>query len=443
MSKRLTMLSLSATLLLASPLTLAETAWADTSLQDAIARLAPEQQATLRAYESARAAYNRHVDQYWRLTELKRKKRKAKIAAGKAVTVEDYVKEQPPVYKGPKRPDEIMALLPKPQKPPVEAHAPIPVVADFLREADTIYGFRPDRVSEDDFMIYYALEAIRLDLTRDQVVRLYALETGGMGAHDLQSGYNPKTGRAASTALGYAQLLAANSIEQVRKEGPEFAARLDRLAEEPNASSSAAQALRYKAACVRRMAADARRVADSWPAHVAYAKTANGLGMHALNLDGNVGPWMQVVKLRGIMEYASKKGLHHLTGGQLELMNLAGPGSGLEMLQPPGRDMPTSNFFERGGYERNPVVHEKTGAQLLVRLDEIMDRNVQKTGAQQFAKIFDGVARRLAAGGQNSDIGGGRRALLQPFRLPQSFWVEQVSFSFGQVINSSAKSPRS
>ena len=77
---------------------------------------APEQQATLRAYESARAAYNRHVDQYWRLAELKRKKRKAKIAAGKAVTVEDYVKEQPPVYKGPKRPDEIMALLPKPPK---------------------------------------------------------------------------------------------------------------------------------------------------------------------------------------------------------------------------------------------------------------------------------------------------------------------------------------
>ena len=165
--------------------------------------------------------------------------------------------------------------------------------------------------------------------------------------------------------------------------------------------------------------------------------------MHALNLDGNVGPWMQVVKLRGIMEYASKKGLHHLTGGQLELMNLAGPGSGLEMLQPPGRDMPTSNFFERGGYERNPVVHEKTGAQLLVRLDEIMDRNVQKTGAQQFAKNLR--RRRPAAGGgrPDSDIGGGRRALLQSFRLPQSFWVQQVSFSFGQVLISSAKSPRS
>ncbi len=135
------------------------------------------------------------------------------------------------------------------------------------------------------------------------------------------------------------------------------------------------------------MIADARKVPESWPAHEAYAKTANGLGMHALNLDGNVGPWMQVVKLRSIMEYASKKGFQHLNGAQLEMMNLAGPGSGLEMLQSPGRDMPTSNFFERGGYGRNPVVHDKTGAQLLTRLDEIMDRNVQKPGAQQFANF--------------------------------------------------------
>jgi hypothetical protein len=400
MSKRLTVISLSVALLLALPAAHAQNAWAPTSLQDAIARLSPEQQVTLKAYESARASYARRVDVYWRLVELKRRKRKAKIAAGKPVTVEDYVKEQPPVYNGPKRPDEIMALLPKPPKPPVEAHAPIPVLADFIREADAVYGFRPERVSEDDFMIYYAAEAIRLGLTRDQVVRLYALETGGMGTQDLQSGFNPKTGHAASTALGYAQLLAANSIEQVRKEGAEFAARLDRLAEGPGVSSSSAQALRTKATCVRQMIADARKIPESWPAHEAYAKTANGLGMHALNLDGHVGPWMQVVKLRSIMQYASKKGFHHLNGAQLELMNLAGPGSGLEMLQSPGRDMPTSNFFERGGYGRNPVVHEKTGAQLLARLDEIMDRNVQKPGAQQFAKIFDGVSRRLAGGGQ-------------------------------------------
>ncbi len=400
MSKRLTVLSLTAALLVALPMAPAENAWANTPLQDAIARLAPEQQATLKAYESARAAYARHVDQYWRLAELKRRKRKAKIAAGKAVTVEDYVREQPPVYLRAEAAGRDHGASPKPPKPPVEAHTPIPVLADFLREADAVYGFRPDRVSEDDFMIYYAIEAIRLGLTRDQVVRLYALETGGMGTHDLQSGYNPRTGHAASTGWAMPSFSRRTRSSWSGNGVPSCGAP-DRLAEEQNVSYTTAQALRTKAACVRRMIADARKVPESWPAHEAYAKTPNGLGMHALNLDGNVGPWMQVVKLRGIMEYASKKGFHHLNGAQLEMMNLAGPGSGLEMLQSPGRDMPTSNFFERGGYGRNPVVHDKTGAQLLVRLDEIMDRNVQKASAQQFAKIFDGVAGRFAAGGQS------------------------------------------
>ncbi len=403
MSKRLTVICFSAVCLLAS-LILPPDSWtaAGAPLQDAIAKLTPEQQATLKAYEAARVSHLRRVDQYWRQIELKRKKRRTKLASGKPLAEADYVKDQPPAYNGPKRPDDIMALLPKPPKPPVnELRATIPVVADFLREAEAIYGFKPERVAEDQFMIEYALEAIKLGLTRDQVVRVYALETGGMGTHDLQSGYNPRTGHAASTAIGYAQLLAANTIEQIRKEGGEFAARLERLASEGPLSPSKAEALRTKAACLRRMIADAQKVRDNWPAHVAYAKTSRGLGMHALNLDGDIGPWMQVVKLRSVKEYATKKGMGTLTGGQLELMNLAGPANGFEMMQPIGRKMPASNFFERGGYERNPVAHDRTGAQLLEKLDEIMDRNVQKPGAQKFARIFDGIARRLAAGGQS------------------------------------------
>lgn len=387
-------------LALALSLPFAAISYAQTPLQEAIARLSPQQQAILHAYESARIAYAKSVDAYWKRVEMKRKRRKAKIARSLPLTLDDYVAEQPPVYNGPKRPADIMAMLPKPPKPPVtDVPKPIPVVSDFLREAQATYGFRPDRVPEDDFMIAYALEAVKLGLSRDQVVRVYALETGGMGTHDLQSGYNPRTGRAASTALGYAQLLAANSIEQVRKEGDEFASRLERLAQEPGMPREKAQSLLYKAALVRRMNADARRVRDGWAAHLEYAKTPRGLAMHALNLDGDIGPWMQVIKLRSVVEYARKKGLGRLNGAQLELMNLAGPGSGFEMLVPPGRDMPTSNFFERGGYERNPVVHERTGAELLAKLDEIMDRNIQKPGAQKFAAIFDRIQRRLAQGG--------------------------------------------
>ena len=41
------------------------------------------------------------------------------------------------------------------------------------------------------------------------VVRIYALETGGQGTYDMQSGINPATkqGRPISSAPGYAQLL--------------------------------------------------------------------------------------------------------------------------------------------------------------------------------------------------------------------------------------------
>ncbi len=386
-------LYLLAGLFLAPALTPVQQAFGD-PYQEALAKLTPLQQATVKAYEAARLAHARRVDQYWRRVELKRKKRKAKIAAGKALSIDDYVKEHPPVYNGPKRPDEIMALLPKPPPVPVPPREPVAVIADFLREAEANYGFKPDRVNEDEFMIYYALESIRLGLTRDQVVRVYALETGGDGRHDLQSGYNARTGHAASTGLGYAQLLAANSIERVRKDGPDFAARLERLAEEPGVSLGSAQALRMKAAIVRRMVADAKRVHESWPAHIAYAKTPKGLAMHALNLDGNVGPWIQAVKLRDIVEFAARKGATQLTGAQLEMMNLAGPANGFEMMQAPGKDAPTANFFERGGYERNPVVHERTGAQLLAKFDEIMDRNSQKPGAQKFVKIFDSIAQR-------------------------------------------------
>jgi hypothetical protein len=79
-------------------------------------------------------------------------------------------------------------------------------------------------------------------------------------------------------------------------------------------------------------------------------------------------------------------------------MNLSGPGHGFEMMQPAGSQMPTSNFFERKGYERNPIAAGKTGAQLLAKIGEIMDRNMQKPGAQRFASIFDSIASRLASG---------------------------------------------
>ena len=121
-------------------------AQSQTPLQEAIAKLIPEEQARLKAYETAQLAFLRRTDLYWRTIELKRRKRKAKLASGKAVTKADYVAEQPPIYKGPDRPADIMAKLPKPPPEPVAPSDPIPIVDDFLQQAEEVYGFKPDRI---------------------------------------------------------------------------------------------------------------------------------------------------------------------------------------------------------------------------------------------------------------------------------------------------------
>ena len=97
-------------------------------------------------------------------------------------------------------------------------------VADYLDAAKRVYNFTPERLSEKEFKRRYAEEAIALGLAKDQVVRVYALETGGIGTYDMQAGIHPikKTGRAISSALGYAQLLDANSVNELAQHGQMF-----------------------------------------------------------------------------------------------------------------------------------------------------------------------------------------------------------------------------
>jgi hypothetical protein len=61
------------------------------------------------------------------------------------------------------------------------------------------------------------------------------------------------------------------------------------------------------------------------------------------------------------------------------------------MMTPIGRMAPTSNFFAQGGYQRNPIVHNRTGAQLLAQLDERMDVHIKKAGAVEFIAVFDAL----------------------------------------------------
>jgi len=51
--------------------------------------------------------------------------------------------------------------------------------------------------------------------------------------------------------------------------------------------------------------------------------------------------------------------------------------------------VPTSNFFQRGGYERNPVaIRHNTVAKLLARTNAKMDSDSSLPGARELAAAF-------------------------------------------------------
>lgn len=362
-----------------------------------LANLDTRTQRELQAYREARSAYETEAAAYWASVETKRADRRRKRAAREPITAADYIVSLPPVYAGPQPSAEIKPILAEEEKrnPP----KPILTVADALAAAAELYGFAPDRIPEAEFKRRYAMEALDVGLSREQVLRVYALETGGIGTADMQSGVNPITGQGKpiSTALGYAQLLHANSVSEIVIHGERFAQRLHMMATSPGEPPERRGVLLAKARVVRAMVAQAKTVPNKWSEHVQFAATPAGIGIHALNLDGDVGPWLQVNKLRGIKALAEREGRPTLTGAELELMNLAGPGTGLEMM---GSEIalaaPTVNFFSRGGYERNSIVRGRTSAQLLAELDRRMDGFMTKPGTVEFAEIFDAViaARR-------------------------------------------------
>jgi hypothetical protein len=141
------------------------------------------------------------------------------------------------------------------------------------------------------------------------------------------------------------------------------------------------------------MVAYARSVPDSWSAHEKLGDTPKGWAIHSLVLDIDVGPLLQTHKLLTSVIFARNKGYTRpLTAAELEMMNLTGDGTGLDMVTMPQamrEQVPTSNFFQRGGYERNPVaIRHNTVAKLLAVTDARMDSNSAKPGARDLASAF-------------------------------------------------------
>src|SRR5262245_6286652 len=156
----------------------------------------------LEEYTRAREAFDAAATAYWTAITEKRRGRIAKRRNGEQIVLDDYVLTQPPVYTGPPRPVDPSAQE-EPEPPPRKY---IPVVADILHAAAEHYKFTPQRPrSELDYKRAYAAMAAAAGLTRPQVVRIYAFESGGNGKYDVQAGleYDRPNARAISTALGY------------------------------------------------------------------------------------------------------------------------------------------------------------------------------------------------------------------------------------------------
>jgi hypothetical protein len=344
----------------------------------------------LKEYQEARAAFDEEAGAYWSSISEKRRGRNTKRRDRQQITLDDYVLTQPPLYDGPKRPVDPSPSEPS-ERPPRKT---IPVVADLLKAAMEYFQFAPQRpANELEFKRAYARVASAAGLTREQAVRVYSFETGGNGNHDMQSGLSASRpgSRAISTAIGYNQLLTTNSVELVAEQGHDIVKALTEKA--ARLSGPPRKAMDHKIAVFKRMVAFARSVPDEWAAHEKLADTPEGWAVHAMVLDIDVGPLLQTHKLLTSVIFARTKGYTRpLTAAELEMMNLTGDGTGLDMVTMPQamrEQVPTSNFFQRSGYERNPVaVRNNTVAKLLAVTDARMDSNSNNQGAKDLAAAF-------------------------------------------------------
>ena len=346
-----------------------------------------EYRAKLEDYTRAHQKYEEVAGAYWSSVAAKRRARNEKRANHQDIVLNDYVLTQPPVYSGPPEPVSPAPTPPRPRKY-------IPVVADFLKAAAEEFGFKPQAPRREiEFKRAYAKVASAAGLTKDQAVRVYAFEAGGNGHYDVQAGLeNPgPSARAISTALGYNQLLNTNSVELLSEHGDNFVKVL--TAKAATLPGPRKAALKRKIEILQRMTAVSKSVPDEWSEHEKLANTPQGLGIHALNLDIDVGPLLQTYKLLDSVDFARrKKYTAPLTAAELEMMNLTGDGNGFDMVTMPSNfrsQVPTANFFQPNGYAANPVAGtNNTVARLIQATDTLMDREVKLPGAKELAAAF-------------------------------------------------------
>ncbi len=371
---------------------------ADPSAARFATTLGPDERALFDDYMSARTLHDFKLDAFWREVSNKRAQRKAKKKRGDTLLASDYAEGFPPKYTGPTLPEALAKRwaafqAAEEEQGKREPPQPKPGLADFLALAKSVYNFTPEIIPEREFKLRYAREALSLGLTKDQVVRVYALETSGLGTADMVSGIHPikKTGTPISTAIGYAQLLAANTTDELTRHGPKFLAASRRRHRTRATTWAAARSLttstRNSRPCFRqqvhprqmgqsrRICANGSRSRHSRDQHRwRHRSLATGSEASGPARDGGEGRH-RVFDRRRDRAHEPRR-----------------PGTALEMMQPAGLKATTPNFFERNAYGRNTIVRDKTSAELLVALNKRMEDNIGNAGAIEFAAAFDQAA---------------------------------------------------
>ncbi|MEM8839656.1 MAG: hypothetical protein AAGE89_16315, partial [Pseudomonadota bacterium] len=364
-----------------------------------------EYERKLAAYNSAYGAYKKKNERYWAEIKRKRDLRRKLRREGKTIKKKHFVLSQPPKYEGPKKPRHPdFKLTKKPRR-----KSTLPNANQLRKAVKDLYDFTPRGGSEKDFKLAFAREAQRYGLSSEQIVGVYALETGGKGPFDLVSGeaitrnnkckMTKRVGRPLSTAIGYFQLLNANTSSTLAGNfrGPKderYSTRLRALADREGGKRE--RELRQKAKLLERMVKDMDKAIsrmdvrkNNWREFRALGKTKLGRAVHALNLDLDIGPMIQMTKLAIVRDYAVRKNIKNLTSERLELMNLVGYPRGALMLAPVASDVPTANFVsEREIRANRRVLGDKTVAQSIARIKRVIDLRKKECGSEEFFRAF-------------------------------------------------------
>lgn len=358
-----------------------------------------------KTYQRALSKHQRKTKQYWTKISSVRTARRRKRARGGKIKLSDYVLDQPPEYTGPPAPilPPFLKQLKRVEKPDAGKSSSLPMVPDFMRYAKRHFGFSPGLpIDEKDYKLAYAWTALENGITKDQAVRIYGFEASGNGTYDVQAGLESKEAIAAgrkpiSTALGYNQLLAANTIGLVSKYGRRILKELqDRRAK---SKGKRLKELKQKIAGLRKMVKYARSMPYRWSRHVRASRSSKGRALHALILDVDIGPLLQTQKLVNSIDFAKRLGYDKsLSAAELEMLNLTGDGNGFDMIslsQSMREKVPTANFFQQNGYERNPVARKNnTVADLLAATNRKMDYHTALDGGRQMAEAFDTLIKK-------------------------------------------------